>query len=98
MTSKIPKAPAVPPGLAASGRKLWQSVTQEFDLEEYEKLLLLQASRCADHLDRLAEEAAAGSVTVTSRQGIEVASPSMIEGRQQSLVLARLLASLRLPY
>ncbi len=98
MTSpKGSKAPASPAGLASAGRKLWQSVTQEFDLEEYEKLLLLQACRCADHLDRLAEEAAAGSVTVTNHRGDEVANPAMIEGRQQSLTLARLLASLRLP-
>src|SRR5450759_1095236 len=98
MTSpKIPKAPAVPPGLATAGKALWQAVTVEYEIDQHELLLLREACRCADRLDRLAVEAAAGPVTVENHRGDQVAHPAMVEARQQSLTLARLLASLRLP-
>jgi hypothetical protein len=45
-------------------------------------------------LDRLAEEA---DVTVINARGDQVPHPTLTESRQQSLTLARLLASLRLP-
>jgi hypothetical protein len=93
-TAKAPKAPA---GLAVAGQKLWRSVTDLYDLEVYEELLLLQGCRCADQLDRLAAEAALGSVTVTNYKGDQVAHPALTEGRQQAIMLSRLLASLRLP-
>ena len=94
---KAPKAPPPPAGLADAGKKLWRAVTEEYEIDEHELLLLREASRCADRLDRLAEEAAAGSVTVENHRGDQVAHPAMVEARQQSLTLARLLASLRLP-
>ncbi len=87
----------VPEGLAASGDKLWRSVADVFELDFHEQLLLLQACRCADRLDRLAEEAAGGSVTVTNFKGDQVAHPAIVESRQQSIVLSRLIASLRMP-
>lgn len=59
--------------------------------------MLLQACRTADRLDRLEVEAAAGSVTVTNFRGDQVAHPAMVEARQQAIVLARLLAALRMP-
>ncbi|HVB77231.1 MAG TPA: hypothetical protein VNI34_05445 [Candidatus Nitrosotalea sp.] len=93
-TAKAPKAPA---GLAVAGRKLWRAVTDEYDLLAHEELLLLQACRCADHLDRLADEATHGTVTVENFRGDQVANPAMVEARQQSITLSRLLASLRLP-
>lgn len=86
-----------PKGLSSSGRRLWNAALADHDFDVHEELLLLQACRCADHLDRLAAEAHAGSVTVTNVKGDEVAHPAMVEARQQSLVLARLLASLRMP-
>jgi hypothetical protein len=93
-TAKVPKPPA---GLAVAGRKLWASVTDLYDLEVHEELLLLQAARCADQLDRLAVEAASGPPTVVNFRGDQVANPALTEGRQQAIVLSRLLASLRLP-
>lgn len=86
-----------PRGLALAGKRLWRAVTDEYELQEHEELLLREACRTVDRLDRLAKEAAAGSVTVTNVKGDQVANPAMVEARQQSLALARLLASLRLP-
>jgi hypothetical protein len=93
-TAKVPKAPV---GLAVPGQKLWRSATNVYDLETYEESLLLQAARCCDVLDKLAAEAARGPVTVTNYKGDAVANPALTEGRQQAIVLSRLIASLRLP-
>lgn len=84
-------------GLGESGRRLWLSVSGEYDLDVHEQLLLEQACRCADHLDRLAEEAAKHPVTVTNVKGDQVTHPAIVESRQQGLALSRLLASLRMP-
>lgn len=96
-TAKTPRAPALSAGLAVAGKRLWRSVTDVYDLEAYEEALLLQACRCADTLDRLAAEAASGTVTVENFRGDQVAHPALTEGRQQAITLSRLLASLRLP-
>lgn len=87
---------ALPKGLHAAGRRLWRSVSADFVLDEHERALLLAACRTADLLDRLAA-AADGALTVTNRFGEVVAAPAVVEHRQQSQTLARLLASLRLP-
>lgn len=87
----------VPPGLNESGTRLWESVAEGFDLDVHEQLLLLQACRTADLLDRLARRAEGAELTVFNAKGEQVTAPWITEHRQQSLVLARLLASLRLP-
>jgi hypothetical protein len=91
MTTKMPS------GLRVSGRRLWRDCVAEYDFEVHEQLLLLQACRTADRLDSLATEADAHPPTVVNARGEQVAHPAMVEGRQQALTLARLLASLRLP-
>jgi hypothetical protein len=88
---------STPQGLNAPGRQLWSAVTDEYDIEEHERLLLLEACRIADRLDRLAEESAGESLTTTNFKGDPVANPKLVEARQQGIVFARLLASLRLP-
>lgn len=91
-------SPARPPkGLGASGRRLWTAALSVYDFDVHEELLLLQACRCADRLDRLAVEADSTARTVTNAKGDQLAHPAVVESRQQSLVLARLLASLRMP-
>ena len=90
-------ADSVPDDLADAGARLWTSVLAEYDLDVHEELLLHQAARCADHLDRLADEAAGKPVTVVNVKGDQVTHPAIVESRQQSITLSRLLASLRLP-
>jgi hypothetical protein len=90
-------APKPPRGLGASGKRLWQSVTDGFDLDAWEEQLLLEACRCADRLDQLAADAAEGPLVVTNHRGDRVSHPSLVEARQQQIVFSRLLASLRLP-
>ncbi|MEU3105585.1 hypothetical protein [Streptomyces griseoflavus] len=86
-----------PRELGESGARLWESVVEDYDLDVHEELLLLQACRSADLLDRLAERAKRGELTVTNAKGEQVTAPWITEHRQQSLVLARLLASMRMP-
>lgn len=90
------KAGTTPAGLASSGRRLWRSVMADYELDCHEELLLLEACRCADRLDALAGELT-GSVLTTNGRGEVQAHPAVVEARAQSLTLARLLASLRLP-
>ena len=89
--------PSTPESLSTSGRRLWRSVVDVFELDVHEELILLQAARCADRLDRLEVEAANSTVTVHNYKGDLVAHPALTEARQQSIVLARLLAALRMP-
>ena len=89
--------PRAPSGLAASGTKLWRSIVDEYTLDVHEQLLLVEACRVADRLERLATEAAANPVPVQNVKGDRIAHPAMVEARQQAVVLSRLVASLRLP-
>lgn len=91
-------ATKTPPGLKTAGRRLWRSITDEFDLAEHERILLLTACRYADTMDRFAAEMAIGQpLTVTNARGDEVANPRIVEMRQTGQALARVLASLRIP-
>ena len=91
------KVPPVPRGAGPSGRKLWRSVLGDLDLDPHEELILLQAVRCVDRLDAMAAELESAPLTLTNSKGDEIAHPLLVESRQQSLMLARLVASLRLP-
>lgn len=90
-------APRAPRGLERSGRRLWRSIVDVYELDVHEQLMLVEACRVADRLDRLADAAALADLTVTNSKGDEVASPFLVEARQQAVVFSRLLASLRLP-
>ena len=75
-----------PRGLGAAGRRLWKSVTDDFDLEGHEKLLLTEVCRTADLCDDLAARAA--------KTG---GAKFLVELRQQRLTLARLMSAMKLP-
>lgn len=85
-------APRTPPGLGPRGRRLWRSLVDDFDLAEHERALLVEAARTADQLDALDAVARADGPMLDGRP-----HPAITEARQQRLVLARLLASLRVP-
>jgi hypothetical protein len=91
------KPPPAPKGLQSAGRRLWRAILADYELDQHEMLLLVQACRTADILDRLADAAEDAPLTVNNFRGDPVANPLLTEQRQQSIVLARLLAALRLP-
>lgn len=84
-----------PRGLKAAGSRLWKTVMAEFEPEEHELSLLLQACRISDTLDRLQESIDAGEVIVTSPQGTR-ANPAIVEFRQQAITLAKCMAALNI--
>ena len=90
------KIPDVPPDLGPSGGRLWRSVVEPYDLNESETALLLSACRTADFIDLLDAQVLAEGVTATV-QGQVRAHPALVESRAQKIVLARLVAALRLP-
>ncbi len=90
-------APPPPDGLKTAGRLLWASVMDGWEIDPWERLLLLQACRCVDRLDALAEIAGASTAVTTNSKGEMAPHPAIVEARQQSIVLTRLLASMRLP-
>ncbi len=92
MTAK----PKVPTGTQASGRRLWRSVVDDYELEEHELALLREAVRTVDLLTKLDAKVRAEGPLVATQDG-QRAHPAAVEARQQRITLARLLAALRLP-
>ena len=91
--SEVPKAP---PETRAPGRALWASIITDYELEEHERALLIEAVRTVDALDLLDAAVRSEGAIVAGPQGIR-AHPALVEARAQRVVLARLLAALRLP-
>lgn len=85
-----------PTGTRGPGRRLWQSVMKDYELDDHERVLLVEAVRTVDLLDHLDAEVRRDGPMVHSPQGRK-AHPAAVEARQQRIALARLLAALRLP-
>lgn len=102
-------AQTAPKGLAARGRRLWREIAEEHDLDPMQKVILEEACRTADRLDRLEEKLSGREdawAHLLSRvdlgdDGMRVielrVDGALSEARQQQNVFKQLLASLRLP-
>ena len=75
---------------------MWTRVVDEYLLEEHELALLREAVRAVDQLDKLDAAARKDGLVVHTKQGRRL-HPAVVEARQSRLVLARVLAALRLP-
>lgn len=84
-----------PSDLGERGAALWAEVHSRFDVHPWEEVVLVEAARCLDTLERLA--AIDAPDTQTNRHGERVAAAHVVEARQQQANLIRLIASLRLP-
>ncbi|WP_224112262.1 hypothetical protein [Mycobacterium avium] len=82
--------------MQAAGRRLWRSITAEFELEnDPDKAeILAQACRVVDQIAELDEAAAEAPLTVRGSMGQPVISPFIAEARAQRALLAQLLARL----
>ena len=85
-----------PRGLQNPGRKLWDSITDEFQMNDADLVLLEEACRVRDLVVTLSKQIETDGVMAKSSQGVRV-HPAVSEVRQQRLVLARLLATLEIP-
>lgn len=94
--------PKAPTGLAARGRRLWREMHAMAEFNPAERVLLEEACRIADRLERL-DTALRGEAEFlrveTDRDGDLILSVdgAMAEARQQSNVLKQLVAALRIP-
>ena len=90
MTSSPPE-PA-PEDTGADGRRLWDAINREYELEEHELVLLREAVRVAD--------TCADLQALLDRDGLLLRDrihPASVELRQQRLLLGRLIVALRVP-
>lgn len=92
----MPKGiPPAPPGLKprGRGRALWREVLGALELDVQEIALLIELARTFDLLDELDDDVKAHGVF----DSLGKVRPAVVERRQQQIVAARLVASLRLP-
>lgn len=85
-----------PDGLGTNAAAIWLAVSAAYELDEHENALLREVCRVTDRLDRLHEVIERDGEIVAGLHGTRV-HPALSEARQQAVVLARLVASLRLP-
>ena len=85
-----------PETFGEGGKAMWRDVTSTYALSSAELALLKQLCRTIDRLDVLELAAKGVAPVIEARQGT-VTHPVLVEIRQQSTVMARLVASLRLP-
>lgn len=88
-------APPDPPdGLGDAGAALWTRVLLDVDLRADEEVVLLEACRTKDELEKFAQKLATSSPTVTGSKGQVRPHPLIAEVRQHRLAFARLLATI----
>ncbi|MGW5210024.1 hypothetical protein ACWEQO_02080 [Streptomyces sp. NPDC004051] len=86
--------PPAPDGLGERGLKLWTDTLEELELDPDELLLLEEAARLADEIDRIAAALDAGELISRGSRGQPVANPLIREIRGHRLALSRLLRQL----
>ena len=82
--------PRVPPGLGPRGRRLYRDLRAGFDFDAGESVVLNEACRTADLVDRLASRLAAEELIVDGSRGQSVLNPIAAELRLQRDLLGRL--------
>lgn len=81
-------------GLGAAGRGLWDAVHSCRAVGAEHELLLLNACRIADNLERISEELASSGLRSRNSRGDEIANPLLVEHRQQLATFRQVLAAL----
>lgn len=89
--------PQPPRSLGDRGRALWDSIVPAYELRPDELVILADACREADLIERLHDELSVSELVTRGSMGQEVASPFVSEIRQHRTVLAGLLAKLKIP-
>ncbi|AFR50018.1 hypothetical protein [Gordonia sp. KTR9] len=85
-----------PKGLGYQGKKLWKSITDEFDLdaEPHKIRILFDACKMADAIDRLDKEADKAPLVAKGSYGQPVLHPAFSGAQTARAALAALLARL----
>ncbi len=89
--------PKPPVPLAERGRRLWAALlTHDPEMAAPMREVAVEACRVADRLDRLEAICSTVEPMIDTGKG-EITHPAFTEARQQAALLARLVATLRLP-
>ncbi|NKS00468.1 hypothetical protein GS528_04805 [Rhodococcus hoagii] len=98
MTDPV-KIPRCPNGLKARGKALWRDLHQTFDMsnDPHRQVLVEDACRTADLIDRLQAAVDSHDLRVKGSQGQPVAAPELAELRLHRGTLSQTLARLALP-
>jgi hypothetical protein len=86
-----------PTALGAPGRRLWQRVTERYELTPAEMLILEESARTADEVARLERLLRSADLVVRGSRGQPVAHPLLDEIRRHRGLLKSLTAALKLP-
>lgn len=93
----------VPPGLGTKGTRLWRELHKDHTFDPAETVLVEEACRISDRLDRLnsllvgEEDAWLKLRAMESGEVVVRIDDALSEARQQANVLKQLVAALRLP-
>src|SRR4051794_36706817 len=89
--------PTTPRGLGARAKKLWSDMTGPYEFRPDELVLLEDACREVDVVDRLERDLKRTGLWVKGSMGQDVANPMIALLAQHRSTLARLLKQLDLP-
>lgn len=93
----MPERRKCPDGLELRGVRLWGDVTGKWTLRPDELVVLEDACREADLIDRIEAGAAGAELMSVGSMGQPVVNPLIAELRQHRSTFQRLVASLKLP-
>lgn len=86
----------MPSVLGSSGRALWRSVVDTFELDQHELVALASACRQADVVAELEAVVAADGLMVVGSTGQSRLHPALVEARQGRIAVATLLGRIDL--
>lgn len=86
-----------PDGLGERALRLWAGVTTAYDLRVDDVIVLEDACREIDLIDRLEDDMPTSGFTVKGGYGSTLINPVIPELRQHRALLAKLLGQLKLP-
>jgi hypothetical protein len=91
------KRPALPVELGKRGKAYYSQILEDYELEESEVQILLEAARTLDEVEALKGAVSEFGVMTKGSTGQAVVNPALAEMRQARAMFARLVHQLDLP-
>ncbi|MEV8081134.1 P27 family phage terminase small subunit [Pseudarthrobacter oxydans] len=91
------RKPALPVELGKRGKAYYSQILEDYELEESEVQILLEAARTLDEVEALKAAVSELGVTTKGSTGQVVVNPALAEMRQARAMFARLVHQLDLP-
>jgi len=91
------KTQSIPKGLKATGKRFWEQVTSEFELEESHDLERLKmACKCLDDLAEAEQRVNKDGMFITNRYGNTVEHPGVKIAKDMRLLFIKIIRELAL--